>query len=145
MSNLHRSLANSCSVVCPIFKKHATIQTFYPVCYLKNFNLVTTHSSCLQSCRFTLLYSIYTVILDLHCYTASMVNRTVYVLYRAIVAGIWFVAWTANTSRLAWLHGSIETAIRGFRQCSRGSRHSCPGSKPFLAFSHIARLVYCSI
>ena len=46
MSNLHRSLANA--QLCPRvplsvlnLKKHVTIQTFYPVCYLKNFNLVT--------------------------------------------------------------------------------------------------------
>ena len=54
-----RPTMSSCSVVCPIFKKHATIQTFYPVCYLKNFYLVITDSSCLQSCQFTLLYSIF--------------------------------------------------------------------------------------
>ena len=34
---------SSCSVVCLVlFKKHATIQTFYPVCYLKITYLVTT-------------------------------------------------------------------------------------------------------
>ena len=62
MSNLHRSLANAqlCPRV-PLSVKHATIQTFYPVCYLKNLNLVTTDSSCLQSCQFTLLYSIFEI------------------------------------------------------------------------------------
>ena len=56
-ANLHSSLANaqlsSCSVVCLIFNKHAsdaTIQTCCCVCYLKNLYLVTTDSSCLQSC-----------------------------------------------------------------------------------------------
>ena len=39
-----------------LFKKHATIQT-YPAYYRKNCNLVTTDSSCLQSCQ-----SFYTVI-----------------------------------------------------------------------------------
>ena len=28
---------SSCSVLCLIFKKHATIQTFYPVCYLRSY------------------------------------------------------------------------------------------------------------
>ena len=66
LSNLHRSLANPqlynimslCAVAC-LKLKHATIQTCYPVCYLKNLYLVTTDSYCLQSCQYTLLYSIF--------------------------------------------------------------------------------------
>ena len=51
-----------CSVVCLIFQKHAPIQTLYPVCYLKNFYLVTTDSSCLQS-------------FNLHCCTARVLRH----------------------------------------------------------------------
>ena len=62
MSNLHHSLASA--QLCPrvllsiLYLKNMPL-SFYPVCYLKNFNLVTTDSSCLQSCQFTLLYSIF--------------------------------------------------------------------------------------